>query len=252
MKRAAGNRIRAGAFLAMVALLTGLIAAGSSGATAVQAPDFTATVTATVKPTRLPAEGTAPVTLALDGHVTHSDRATCGGSCEHLRVIELRLDRQIDVDTEGLPTCVVSDVKGFYPSQARRKCGRALIGSGETSETTQFPEQAPFTVSTEQLFFNAGNGGKVVMYTYSPQYELSSAGLVGTIRDLKLRPNSGGSQAEVSFHFTFGKIWRYKGKRHSYLNGSCTTGSFKNAITLELDSGSVSETVPQRCTKRAG
>lgn len=234
----------------LVVLLVGLLGVGSAQGITVAKPGIEATVTATIAPTRLPKDRTAPVTLALDGHVTHSDRTTCEGSCAHLRTIEVRLDRQVGVDTEGLPTCQVNDVKGYSPSQARRKCGRALIGSGTTTETVQFPEVAPFTVSTEQLFFNAGKSGAVLMYNYSSQYG-SSAGRVGTIRHLKLRPNSGGPAAEVSFRFTFGKTWSYKGERHSYMNGSCVTGTLKNPITLELDSGEMSETVPQRCTKRS-
>jgi hypothetical protein len=225
---------------------------GSTQATTIsRPPDITATVTAAVTPTRLPADSTASVTLALDGNVTR--RPTCLGECASLHTIEVRLDPQVTVDTDGLPTCRVSDVKGYAPSWARRKCGRALIGSGETSETTQLPELPPFTTSSEQLLFNAGKGGKVLMYSYVPSLHLSGASLVGTIRRLMLRPNDGSAAAEVSFHFTFGKTWRFKGQTHSYLNGQCQTGTLKTQVTLGLTDGSVaSDASPERCTKRSG
>lgn len=252
MRRTAGIRIRAGTLSMAALLLIGLIAAGSTGAATISAPGITATVTAAVKPTRLPTESTAPVTLALDASVTHTDRATCEASCATLRAVEVRLDRQVGVDTEGLPVCQVSDVKGQSPSQARRKCGHALIGSGTTTETIQFPEVAPFDVSSEQLFFNAGRSGAVLMYTYSSQGG-GSAGLVGTVRHLQLRPNGGNVAAEVSFHFSFGKTWSYQGRKHSYLNGQCRTGVLKQQVTLRLADGSVaSDALPERCTKRAG
>ena len=111
-----------------------------------------------------------------------SDRATCLSGCASLRTIEVRPDRHITADIEGLPTCRVGDVKGLSPSQAQKKCGRAVIGSGTTTEVIRYPEVEPFDVQSEQLFFNAGNGGSVLMYTNSPQGG-SSAGLVGTITD---------------------------------------------------------------------
>ena len=88
------------------------------------------------------------------------------------------------------------------------------------------------------------------MYTYSPQGG-GSAGLVGTITDLKLHPNPGNSAAEVSFQFTFGKTWSYRGERHGYLNGQCQMGALKNQVTLRLADGSVaSDASPEQCTKR--
>jgi hypothetical protein len=249
-RRKQGETIRVLTLLAVAVLVTGLHGVGSVQAATISKPGITATVTAAVTPTRLPADGTAPVTLTLDASVTHSDRTTCLSGCASLRAIEVRPDRRVTVDTEGLPTCQISDVNGFSPSQARRKCGRALIGSGATTETVRYPEVAPFEVQSEQLFFNAGKGGGVLMYTYASG-QASSAGLVGTIAHLQLQPNSDSGAAEVSFQFTFGKTWRYRGERHSYLNGQCRAGALKTQVTLRLADGSVaSDASPQRCTKR--
>lgn len=231
----------------MVVLAVGLPGAGTAWATTVsRPPDLTATVTATVKPTRLPADDTAPVTLGIEG--TMSRRPTCLGECPEVRAIEVRLDPQIAVDTEGLPICHVADVKGSVPSNARRKCGAALIGSGDTTETVQFVETPAFTRTSEHLFFNAGKG-RVLMYNYLHQTGSSGAGLVGTIRHLTL--HTGGDASEVSFQLTFGKRWRSQGKHHSYLRGKCRTGTLKQQVKLTLSDGSsTSDVTPQRCTKR--
>ena len=156
MKRQAGTRIQVGAFLTAVVLLIGLIESVGAAATTISAPGITATVTAAVKPTRLPAFDSAPVSLTLDASVVQSDRTTCLSGCASLRTIEVRPDQQVTVDTEGLPTCQVSDVKGQSPSKAQRQCGRALIGSGATTETIRYPEVAPFNVQSEQLFSTPG------------------------------------------------------------------------------------------------
>lgn len=224
-----------------------LVAVGSAQATTVsRPPDLSATVTASVKPTRLPADDTAPVTLSIEG--TMSRRPTCLSECPEVRTIGISLDPQIAVDAEGLPTCKVSDVNGYLPSYARRKCGAALIGSGETTEVVQFVEVPPFTRTSDQLLFNAGKG-RVLLYNYQREIGGSGAGLVGTIRHLTL--HTGGDASEVSFQLNFGKRWRAGGERHSYLSGQCRTGVLKQRVTLMLsDGGTASEATPQRCTKR--
>lgn len=235
-------------------MLIGLIAAGSSGATTVQTPDFTATATATVAPTRLPKDGTAPVTLTVNSMGTRPDPAAL--SAYPMHSVGLRLDRQITVDTEALPTCSKADLKFVTPSQARRKCGQALIGSGGADVTlpSGYDDGVIFNRHFDLLFFNAPHAGVLMYRSYTLLPEAGIAWPAGTLSLLRLK-DVGGEDSRIvlsSFQIRFGKTWRSKGKRHSYLNGSCSTGSFKNAITLGLDSGQVSETTPQRCTKRSG
>lgn len=243
-----------GVVLLLAASFLGLV--GIAQATTVSTPGFTAKATATVTPTRLPADGTAPVTLTINSTATRPDPEAL--TAYPMSYVDLRLDRQLTVDTTGLPTCTSAALKGATPAVARQKCGTALIGSGGADVTLRPVIDEPTLASAhfDLLFFNARDQGRpsVLMYRSYSKIPQGIAWPIGTGRSLHVK-DVGGEDNRIqtsTFEVRLGKTWRYKGKRHSYLNGRCATGTFKNSITLTLDSGTVSETVPQRCTKRAG
>jgi hypothetical protein len=226
---------------------------GTTQGATIAAPGLSATVTSSVSPTRLPKTGGAPVTFAATGTLTATD-----GLLHPVRAIELRLDRQLDIDTTGRATCAPGKLSGLAIQQARQRCGKALVGSGHLTEEFDFLGEQRFTRPAELLFFNVAGGGLLV-YTYLPRgayggLEVTASMTAhGTVTGRTLQfplPDKGDGGATVAFQFRFGKTWRYQGKERSYLNGSCVTGTFKNSITMTLDSGTVSETVPQRCMRR--
>jgi hypothetical protein len=230
-------------------MLIGLTSAGSSGATTVSNPDITATVTASVSPTRLPVQVGAPVTLTIAGTISRPDPTVPSP----LRSIDLLLDRQLTVRTAGLPVCPLGKLNNGAPaSYARKVCGPALIGSGTADETARFPEGSPIPPYERHfgvLLFNGKRGVLLFSYNLHPAPgEFPSIVSIGSGRKLNIRMGAGlGSTA--SFRFRLGRTWRNDGKQRSYLSGRCASGSFKNAITLDLASGAVSEATPQRCTK---
>jgi hypothetical protein len=224
---------------------------GVAQATTVSTPDFNATVTATVAPTRLPADGTAPVTLTIAGTFSRPDPTVPSP----LRSMSFLLDRQLAVDTRGLPVCPLGKLNnGATVTYARKVCGSALIGSGTTDEAFHPPEGSPIPPSERHfgmLLFNGRSGVLMFSYALHPAPgEFPSITSIGSGRRLSIRMGAGlGSTA--SFRFRLGRTWRDDGKRRSYLSGRCASGTFKNSITLTLDSGTVSETTPQRCTRRS-
>jgi hypothetical protein len=237
-----------------ISLLMCMIVPTTTQAATVTTPGFNATVTATIAPTRLPKDGTAPVTLTVKGTGTRPDPAAL--PAYPLRYIDLKLDRHVTIDTEGLPTCTPTEVKFVTPAVARRKCGPALIGSGRADVTLpNLSEDALVSAQFDLLFFNGQSSGRPTVLMYRSYRQIPDGGIawpVGTGRSLRVK-DVGGEDSRIrtsSFAFRLGKTWQYKGERHSYLNASCVTGTVRNAITLQLDSGRVSETESQRCTKR--
>ncbi len=233
-------------------MVIGLIAAGSTGAITVTKPDLTATVTATVSPTRLPAQGGAPVTLTVAGTFTRPDPTVPSP----LRSMSFLLDRQLAVDTRGLPICPLGKLNNGAPvSYARKVCGQALIGSGTVDQAFRFPEGSPIPPSERHsgvLFFN-GKGG-VLMFSYAlhpAPGEVPSIVSIGSGRRLDIRM-SPGLGSTVSFRFRLGRTWHDEGEQHSYLSGRCSSGTLSNQVTLAFADGDVSEAGPQRCTKRGG
>lgn len=233
----------------MAALLTVLVGARSAEGITVSRPDMEATVTASVAPTRLPARDGVPVTLTVAGNLSRPDDTVPSP----LHAISFLLDRQLTVKTAGLPVCTVN-LPGAPPAYMRKHCGQALIGSGTTDETLIYPEGSgipPLNRHSDLLFFNARRG--VRMYIYlphpSPGQVRSVMVSVGTARRLRIRMGAGlGSTA--SFRFHLGRTWHEDGKRYSYLNGRCATGTFRTQITLSFTDGDLSGTEPQGCTRR--
>ena len=233
----------------MAALLTGLIGAGSADGITASRPDMEATVTASVAPTRLPARGGAPVTLTVAGSISRPDDTVPSP----LHAISLLLDRQLTVRAAGVPICTVN-LPGAPPAYMRKRCGKALIGSGTTDETIIYPEGSgipPLNRHADLLFFNGRRD--VRMYIYlphpSPGQVRSLMVSVGTARRLRIRMGAGlGSRA--SFRFRLGRTWREDGKRYSYLNGRCAAGTLRTQITLSFTDGDISQAEPQGCTRR--
>lgn len=234
----------------MATLLTGLIGAGSVEGVTVSRPDMEATVTASVAPTHLPARGGAPVTLTVAGSISRPDESVPSP----LHAISLLLDRQLTVRTAGLPICTVN-LPGAPPAYMRKRCGKALVGSGTADETLTYPEGSgipPSDRHSDLLFFNSRRG--VQMYIYlphpAPGQVRSSMVSVGSGRRLRIRMGAG-LGSTTSFRFHLGRTWYEDGKRYSYLNGRCATGTLNTQVSLSFTDGEVSEAEPQDCTRRA-
>jgi hypothetical protein len=239
------------AVLLVLGIGLGLIGAGSAQAITVSKPDFNATVTASVTPTRLPSRGGAAVTLKVAGTISRAD-ATVPSP---LRSMSFLLDRQLTVNTTGLPICPLGKLNnGATPSYARKLCGSALIGSGTIDETFRPPEGSSVPPSERHyglLFFNGKQG--VLLFSYAQQPapgEVPSISSIGSGRRLSIRMGPG-LGSTVSFRFRLGRTWHDDGKTHSYLSGRCATRTLSTKITLSFTDGDASEATPQRCTIRS-
>lgn len=237
--------------LAGVLAFVGLLASGCPGARSavIAGNGFSAQVSATVTPTRLPRQGSAPVTLAVEGTIAPA----ADGSSHQLKAVEMRLDRQLQITTTGLPTCAPSDLRGHALAQARQKCKAALVGSGSVTTQVQYPEAAPFDLHSPVLFFN-GAASRLLMYAFVPP-PLGPAGVVasGVARGRLLEvPDvssaAGGAGVPIAFRFRFGKTWTHQGQKRGYLSGRCAGGALSNRITLTFRGGTrLSGAAPARC-----
>lgn len=227
-------------------LLVGLVGVGGAQGATVAAPGLSVDASTIVTPNRLPRHGAAPVKLAVNWAITWTDPA----SLNPLRDISLALDRQLTVDTTGLPTCTVHDIHELLPNQARKKCGASFIGSGTAIDTFHFPEQQPFALHRTLLFFNTRVAGRPQVLLYTCWFRDVGVYPLGGSRSLRFQFGRVSPETE-SFQFHLGKTWRYRGQKHSYLSGRCTTGTLSNQITLGLSDGEVSSPLTERCTKQA-
>lgn len=246
--RRAGNRRILGGMLVGVGLTLALLPIGAAHSATVSNPGFTAKATASVTPSRLPQTKSVPVRLSLVGGSEGSEsisRAT-------LQAVDVRTDRQLTVDIEGLPSCDVTDIMHASLSQARQRCGGALIGTGTAHSILRFPEQPVQQIRYSLLVFHTLVKGRpqLLLHTTSPDLPYSrNAGPIGSVGSFRFPVNEYQADTSNSFQLRLGKTWRYRGKRHSYLSGQCRTGSLRNRIRLILSAGSRSDVSSQRCRK---
>ena len=251
-----GMRLGRAAMIAVAVLLAVALGGVRAGASAGDSPGFTAQAAATLAPVRLSVSGT-PVTLTIDVTGTRPESSTNPTPNPEypMNYVDVGLDRHITVGASGLPICTAANLKFVTPPVARKRCGRALVGSG-TEEVTALQsagEAGTFSDTFDLLFFNTTEHGRpaILMYRSYTRIPQGIAWPIGGAGNLHVKDVGGEDNRTLtdSIHIRIGKTWRYKGARHSYLTGRCPTGTLRNSIKLELSSGSSSETTSQRCTE---
>lgn len=231
IKRSKAKRVAAGAVLGVA---IAVLAIGSAAAASLTEADLT------VQPPRLPRQGGAPVTITVDGTIAQDQ-------LEEVKSLTLHLDRQLTVQGADQPTCIRADVNGKSPSQARRKCQAALVGSGRLVQRFQFLESPPEDLTLPVLLFNSA-AGHVLVYTFVPGPTLGPAAYVssgsasGHTLEIPFAKGVGG--LTTSFAFRIGRTWSASGRKLGYLTGRCASGTLHSKITVAL--ARRSETVPQQ------
>jgi hypothetical protein len=234
--------------IALLMASFGLVGTGGAQGVVLTGPGFSADVSATVTPTRLPKQGSAPVTLAVAGTIAPA----ADGSFPQLKAVEVRLDRQLQLTTTGLATCTPSDLLGHALAQARQQCRAALVGGGSVTTQVQYPDTAPFDLRSPVLFFN-GATSHLLMYAsvpppVGPAATVASGSARGRVLEVPVSSAAGGAGMPVAFRFRFGKTWTYHGQKQSYLSGSCAGGALSNRVTLTFRDGPrLSGAIPARC-----
>src|SRR5262249_4167963 len=139
-------------------LAAAAVIATSASAVTVQAGNLVVKINGHTDPVALPKNHFAPA-----GFHGSASLATRDGS--HLPAASgtrLLVDKHIPLDTTGLTTCSLNQLKARTPAQAMQSCGGALLGRGTSSAQVQFAESSPFEAKGPLLAFNgpASGGGK--------------------------------------------------------------------------------------------
>lgn len=235
-------------------LVSALMGVEGAQATTFSKPGLTATAKVTVKPKRLPMKGTVPVTMDFTVRTTRTTPGTPNNLT--LRTVAVQTDKQITVDTEGLPSCPFEKVQGTNSlGEARKACRSALIGTGKATSVLQFPDRPANTLHTSLLLFNTTEKGtpKLLLYaiTHGGIEEIGLPGEIGDIRSFKIGfPYETDWTMSDTLLLKIGARWKYKGKWHSYLNGTCAKGAIRNKVTMTMSNGTVNGATTQRCGKR--
>jgi hypothetical protein len=213
-----------------VSVVLVLAAVTAASAAVIQQGGLRITVLAQIKPFKLPRTEPAPIAVFIAGHV-----ATPSGDLPpQLKRMTIKVNRHGLLQSEGLPTCELPQVKTATTGRALEQCADALVGSGRFWATIVLPDQRPYPTRGRLLIFNAREGGKPVLYahifTASPfptSFVIAFAikdidqGPYGTQLSASL-PASLGSWGFVDrIKLTLNRHYRYRGRTRSYFNAAC-------------------------------
>ncbi len=199
------------------------------------------------KPTKLPKNELAPITLSVSADVRTLDNT----QPPILQQLLLEFDKNGTVYTKGLPTCKTSQLENTLTNQAKRKCKDALVGKGSAKARIEFPTQAPFDAPGPLLAFNGEpKGGKpvIIFHVFAhvpapttfvvPSTISNASGAFGKKVLAKIPPIAGGNGALTHFDVKIHRTWKYKGEKRSYVVAKCASGHFVAQGTFKFDDGS--------------
>lgn len=182
-----------------------------------------------LSPLTLPRDHAAPVAVSLEGAVDTADHSPL----PRVNRLKLELAWRGDLLTKGLPTCSALRLKGLRTDQALATCGEALVGRGNLKATIFVPGQHPFAVRAHLLAFNGRTkvGRRAVLvyaYTMNPPMSFvipfvvhRHSGAFQTVLVATVRRSLGTWPHVADFRVEIARSFKFRGKRHSYLNASC-------------------------------
>jgi len=185
-------------------------------------------------PSQLPKHGKAPIRARLNGEVSTRD----GTHPPALQTIDLDIDKTIDIDAVGLPTCRVGQLQNRNSADAKNACAGAIVGSGKGEVEVAFSEQTPFRSTGPLVLFNGGvHGGTTTLLLHAyvsvpaPTAIVTKAtvtrihrGRYGLHIAAKIPKIAGGAGSVTMFDLRVGRRFTYKGERKSFLVAGCPTG----------------------------
>lgn len=220
--------------VAIVAVLLTLVGAGTASAIRIVAGNLVIIGSGGFAPKSLPKHRDAPIRLFGGGRLTTLD----GSLPPVLRTIQLEWDRHGHVETRGLPKCTRSRLENTTVKQARRNCPGAIVGTGFGKAIVKFPDQKAFPVSSPITVFNGPRvGGDPTIFAHGyitvpvpttyvvpVRIEKINKGRYGYRTTGTIPRIAGGYGVPVSGKLKVGRMWRFKGRRLSYVNARCADG----------------------------
>jgi len=176
---------------------------------------------------------------------------------------EVLLDtKNAAVNTKGFPVCKSGQLQAQSTSAAKAVCGKAIIGTGNTTVSVKFPEQAAIPAKSPLLVFNGGtSGGKTTFYIHAYLTQPIVTAIVTTVKIKKAGNGlktvttvpkiAGGSGSVKDFSLKIDKKFTYKGKKVSVLSAKCVGGKITADVTAKFyDGTSVNADVLRTCTSK--
>src|SRR5262245_29279922 len=106
-------------------------------------------------PTKLSKTKPTPISLTVSGKIETKDHSQPPPITSFI----LETDKNGSIDAKGLPKCRQPQLEARTTADAKKVCGKALIGTGKTDVEVLFPESQPVLLKSQLLIFNGGYSG---------------------------------------------------------------------------------------------
>ncbi|MGN6202054.1 MAG: hypothetical protein ACTHNY_06580, partial [Solirubrobacterales bacterium] len=212
-------------------VLLALTAAAVTQAVVQQKDGLVVHFDAEFSPHSLPRQSAAPIKVTIKGAVATTD----GTHPPPLKVLEIKLNHNGRIYTRGLPSCAPSRLQSTSTSEARARCGSALVGRGKFQAEVELGTNNPVAAGGEVLAFNgrvAGKpglllhffGGAPVRFTLVVPLRIGNHrdGEFGPVLRTRIPKLANGFGSITQIELSLGRRWRFAGKPRSYLSAACS------------------------------
>src|SRR4051794_12788793 len=130
-------------------------------------------------PTKLSKTKLSPISLNISGKIASVD----GSHPPPITSFVLEADKNSGVNGKSVKaTCRQPQLEARTTDDARKVCGKALIGTGKTQVELEFAESKPVQLKSDLLVFNGGvKGGKTTLLIHAFLATPVTASLVTTV-----------------------------------------------------------------------
>ena len=226
--------MRRRAAIVVAVLAAALACAAAALAVTTQIGPLKVSATAEFMPRQFPEHGTLPASFSSIVRIKN----LAGKQPPALKTLTFEFDKHGRINFKGVPTCTMAKLEGTTPSEARKRCAGALLGTGVGKARVELPGMAPFTISSPISIFNAPpEGGKPTMIAHAyetvpaPQALLTQFtierihhGRYGYRTEIQLPPIAGGDGAAILAEAKFGRTYTRHGRKVGYVEAECSGG----------------------------
>jgi hypothetical protein len=221
----------------VVALSAGVAYVSAGETTVVKVGNLVLAFGGKISPRALPRKTLAPIAFQLSLKIASGD----GSHPPVARTLKGEIDRNVALNTRGVPTCRASQLLSRTSSAAKATCKDSLIGQGFAEAEIEFPEQPPFTARGPLLLFNGGTTRSrtlllVHVFANAPApTAFVTFVYVTRVHDgqygLKIESHipeiAGGSGSLIRLGLTGQKTFAFKHEQQGYYLAQCPTGTIR-------------------------
>jgi hypothetical protein len=224
-----------------------LVACGSAYAVIAEIGPVYVSTTANLEPRELPRFGNAPVTLDSTTKIGTKD----GSVPPTLKTIEFLFDKNGAIDAKGVPVCTLAKLEGTTPSQARKRCAAALVGTGTGKAQVNMPGQPRTEISSPVSFFNGPpSHGQPTLIAHAYETVPTARTLLVPIVVERVKRGRYGYRVKVEMpeiaegfgvptlaEAKIGAVRKRDGKKVGYIGAHCSGGRLQVYGTVTFSNG---------------